>query len=464
MRVYIVVCLLCFLVCQGQGKAKLAQTPPMGWRSWNEFHDRITQDIMERTAKAMTIKRDGFGNPTQNGLSLLDLGYDDCGLDDAYQKCHAGVNNTFHDRDGKPVLDTNKFPDMKGMVDYIHGLGLKAGWYLNNCICREKKVPQNGWTEEDHYKGDVDATIEFGFDSVKLDGCGLFLDLNKWRNMYDKTGKSIMIENCHWGKEVPTLDSCPYEMYRTSGDIGAFWGSMWYNLQTTRKFQGDQPLSRPGCWAYPDMMQVGRMKDAIEDRSHFGAWVITSSPLILGHNLFDEKLVNRVWPIIANKRAIEINQDWAGHPGRLVNVSGVVQVWAKPLSGNSIAVFFISNGNRTAGRTSVQVDLETIRKKVTLGDSNEKKAASGDSDGDSDSDSDSDRDRDRDSDRNVSGQKYAVTDVWTGEKLDSVTETVSVVVAGHDSVFYRLDPIEEEEEETMENDIITELLLFTHHG
>jgi hypothetical protein len=88
--------------------------------------------------------------------------------------------------------------------------------------------------------------------------------------------------------------------------------------QTTTKYQGFPPLSRPGAWAYPDMLEVGRMPSLIEDRTHFGAWVITSSPLILGYDLNDEASTGRVWEIIANPEALAISQTWAGHPGRLV--------------------------------------------------------------------------------------------------------------------------------------------------
>ena len=34
--------------------------------------------------------------------------------------------------------------------------------------------------------------------------------------------------------------------------------------------------------AYPDMLEVGRMPNVVEDRTHFGAWCIVSAPLILG--------------------------------------------------------------------------------------------------------------------------------------------------------------------------------------
>ncbi len=66
------------------------------------------------------------------------------------------------------------------------------------------------------------------------------------------------------------------------------------------------------------MMEVGRMKSFAEDRSHFGAWVITSSPLVLGYDLTDTSVTDRVWSIISNTEAIGINQAWAGHPGRRI--------------------------------------------------------------------------------------------------------------------------------------------------
>lgn len=66
------------------------------------------------------------------------------------------------------------------------------------------------------------------------------------------------------------------------------------------------------------MLEVGNLASFEEDRAHFGAWCIVSSPLILGFNLSDRATYQRVWPIISNKEAIAVNQNWAGHPGMLV--------------------------------------------------------------------------------------------------------------------------------------------------
>jgi len=50
---------------------------------------------------------------------------------------------------------------------------------------------------------------------------------------------------------------CPYNFYRTSGDIQRHWRNVLLNLASTTRFlDGDKPLSRPGAFAYPDMLEV----------------------------------------------------------------------------------------------------------------------------------------------------------------------------------------------------------------
>ncbi len=44
-------------------------------------------------------------------------------------------------------------------------MGLTAGWYSNNCVCYDH------CTDPGCFAGDVDATFQYGFDGIKLDGC-----------------------------------------------------------------------------------------------------------------------------------------------------------------------------------------------------------------------------------------------------------------------------------------------------
>uniref|UniRef100_A0A6U4G2I8 Alpha-galactosidase n=1 Tax=Phaeomonas parva TaxID=124430 RepID=A0A6U4G2I8_9STRA len=296
-------------------KAGVDCKPPRGWRSWNCYADEVTQSRM------MAIM-DAFVDSSR-GISLKDLGYIEVGLDDSYQLCRSGEHNSFHawtnDRDKLvAMIDTRKFPDMKGMVDYAHERGLKAGFYANNCICMEMNYHKNEEIEA-HYQGDAFDMLHYGFDSIKLDGCGEFKDLERWQRTLNATGKYYAIESCHWGLDAPTREWCPYSYFRTSKDIKPTWFSVFKNLQTMHRFlEYPKALSRKGCWAYADMLEVGNLATYEENRSHFAAWAITSNPLILGLDVMDQKTLDSVWDIISNEEILDINEVWAGHPGFFV--------------------------------------------------------------------------------------------------------------------------------------------------
>ena len=137
------------------------------------------------------------------------------------------------------------------------------------------------------------------------------------------------------------------------------------------------PRSRPGGWAYPDMLEAGNIgcptgqscnltAPPTEDRSQFGMvsttavgiagvfsrpvrvapwlcvfglhglrrasvcltagcmvwgraqWAIVSAPLVLSVDLTNKPMLDRIWPILSNKEAIAVNQHWNGSPGQLL--------------------------------------------------------------------------------------------------------------------------------------------------
>lgn len=92
------------------------------------------------------------------------------------------------------------------------------------------------------------------------------------------------------------------------------------SCRTVLFLNDSHPLSWRGCLAYPDMLEVANLASAEEDRSHFHAWCIISSPLILGYAMGNDSLTEKVWGIISNREAIAVNQQFAegGGVGRLV--------------------------------------------------------------------------------------------------------------------------------------------------
>ena len=65
----------------------------MGWTSWNTLGCFASQADMEAQIDALGT----------NGLH--DYGYNRASLDDCWQACGAGVNGSFHDADGAPIVD-----------------------------------------------------------------------------------------------------------------------------------------------------------------------------------------------------------------------------------------------------------------------------------------------------------------------------------------------------------------------
>jgi hypothetical protein len=61
--------------------------------------------------------------------------------------------------------------------------------------------------------------------------------------------------SCHWGGTIPDRskpeeEGCPWNFYRSSGDVRASYASIRGNLATTIPLAAKN-LSYPGCWAYP---------------------------------------------------------------------------------------------------------------------------------------------------------------------------------------------------------------------
>ena len=86
------------------------------------------------------------------------------GLDDAWQDCGKGVNHSFHNADGKPLIRPDRFPDMRAMNSYARSKGVGSGWYGNTCDCCEKGSLQPMWSAP----GDAKAVKDLGFDGLKL--------------------------------------------------------------------------------------------------------------------------------------------------------------------------------------------------------------------------------------------------------------------------------------------------------
>ena len=93
---------------QKSAPPQVAQTPPMGWNSWNFFAGKVTDQDIRNAADQLV------------STGMKDAGYVYVNIDDTWEG----------DRDANGVLHANaKFPDMKALADYVHSKGLKLGIY-----------------------------------------------------------------------------------------------------------------------------------------------------------------------------------------------------------------------------------------------------------------------------------------------------------------------------------------------
>jgi alpha-galactosidase len=121
-------------------------TPPMGWNSWNYFGGNIDETKIRGAADAMV----------QTGL--IDHGWTYINMDDRWEGAR--------DAQGR-ITGSAGFPDMKGMADYIHGLGLKVGLYSSPGPFTCAGAP-GSYQHEDQ---DARTYADWGMDYLKYDWC-----------------------------------------------------------------------------------------------------------------------------------------------------------------------------------------------------------------------------------------------------------------------------------------------------
>ena len=311
---------------------------------------------------------------------LLSAGYGRIGIDGGWV-CQndaaratacvcGGVGGSYHDKDGEPVVGLGRFPNLKNLTDEAHALGVKLDFYGNSCNCagEEQKVwkAQGGNPEKD-----VAALATYGMDGIKVDGCSPAHNITRWVAALDALPgpRELLLENCGdngdtWRRPAVSAvgGNCGFQMYRISPDIAPQFYSTMFNLQAMIPYAD---VSHPGCWSYPDMLQVGSPRlSELEARTHFAAWCVSSAPLILGYDLADAAASARAEKIVGNTVAIAISQAWSGHAGGVLSQSAenfsatthhgagdgaggntsfpVWQIWSKPLSSSKHALLLIN--------------------------------------------------------------------------------------------------------------------------
>lgn len=341
--------------------------PLMGWSSWNTFGVDISEEIIVGTARAMV----------ENGLK--DAGYLYVNIDDGFFDGHG--------EDGVLRFHPTRFPKgMKGTVDGIHALGLRAGTYSDagTNTCGSIWGGDKGGVNAGLYGHDAaDCKLHFndlGFDFIKVDYCGAKDQKLDERARYTEIGNAIRATGrtdvrynlCRWAFPG-TWASQVADSWRTTEDIRASWRSV-------RKLIGENlylsAYASPGHYNDMDMLEVGQRKGFVksafgmhgdigltetEEVTHFGLWCMLSSPLLIGCDV--RALPDFTKRLITNPYLIGMNQNRGlGVQGYVVQRAGETYVIAKDADerfglSRYVALYNASDVEQDVAVKSVALDL-----------------------------------------------------------------------------------------------------------
>ena len=367
-----------------------AQTPPMGWNSWNYFAEKVDDKGVRDAADQIVAS------------GMRDAGYVYVNIDDTWEG----------ERDASGVLHTNsRFPDMKALADYVHSKGLKLGIYSSP----GPKTCAGYAGSLDHEEQDAKMYAAWGIDYLKYDLCSYIpavmqkqapndrtAQMRLMHEAYEKmgkalaaTGRPIVYSFCQYGWDAVWEWAPSYggNLWRTTGDISPHWDRVYTILEQQAGLEG---YAGPGHWNDPDMLEVGNGKLSMdENRAHFSMWAMLASPLLAGNDLPNMK--PEIKAILTNRDVIALDQDSLGKQASRIYSEGEVEVWSKPLSGGAVAIAVLNAGDNRYSTHPFHLDLAKL---------------------------------------GLHGSQQA-KDLWTGKDVE-LTENMPLQIAGHDVFLVRV--------------------------
>ena len=333
------------------GDRMIALTPPMGWNSWNCWALSVSQEKVMSSAQALLDK------------GLADYGYCYMNIDDGWEAPERNPDGT--------IAVNSKFPDMKGLGDWLHARGLKFGIYSSpgDYTC-------GGYLGSiDHELQDAESYNSWGIDYLKYDWCGYgrehakerdkgvasyvrpYLLMQKFlrdqpRDIFYSLCQYGMANVWEWGRFVDA------NSWRTTGDINDSWGSM-FDIGFRRQ-AGLAPYAGPGHWNDPDMLIVGKvgwssnLRDSRltpdEQYTHITLWTLLASNMLIGCDIaqMDDFTIG----LLCNNEVNAINQDILGKQADRAVKDGDIEIWTRPLFDGSYAI-----GVFNVGPEDKEVDL-----------------------------------------------------------------------------------------------------------
>ena len=323
----------------------VADSPPMGWNSWNWFgKQEINEEVVQGVIDAMATS------------GLKEAGYEYVVIDGGWRNKDLGPDNEL-------LPDPDKFPHgIKALADRAHSRGLKLGLHTvpGTHDCGGDKVGGYG-----HEQTHVKQFVNWGVDFIKLDQCVMQADggwsekltqnvYETWHRLLGECGRDIVLSISAYRFRAWYPAVC--RMARTTPDISC---RKYRGANFDRTPQGVMPIALlndksaavagKGYWNDPDILVVGEHGlNPAEQQTHFALWCIMTAPLMLGND--PRNMLPYEKAILMNRECIAVDQD-PTEQGRLLKVDGDIEIWVKHLAGGRMAALLV-NRHATATKTT----------------------------------------------------------------------------------------------------------------
>ena len=382
-----------------------AQTPPMGWNSWDCYGAAVTEADVRWNAEYMAR----FLKPFGWEYVVVDIQW---ARPDARDHSYEPFAELEMDGYGRLTPALNRFPSAKDgagfrpLADYVHSLGLKFGIHImrglpraaahrrlpiadSDCSCHLAADPHSicYWNPDmyglrcdtpdakAYYDSIFRLYASWGVDFVKCDDIA---------REYPRCRREIeLISECcrNCGREIVLSLSpgpAPLEeaehlkananMWRITDDFWDDWRLLKGMFERAEKWCVH---AAPGHWPDADMLPVGALRQCedpdgwtrftqAEQRTMMTLWCMMRSPLMIGGEM--SKNDGFTLSLLTNASVLEIGKEgWCAHP---LHTTDDESVWISPRrdgKGVYIAFFNLSDKKRAVSLSAAEAGLPCFR-------------------------------------------------------------------------------------------------------
>ena len=407
--------------------SQVAQTPPMGWNSYNCFGSTVHEDEVKANADYMAknLKQYGWQYIVVDFL----WSYDNpkgSKIGNPYQKrLEDGSFIPFLAMDdwGRLVPHSNKFPSafggkgFKSLSDYIHSLGLKFGIHVMRGIPRQAvwlKTPVKGaqgvtadmiadtsskcsWLNhmygldmlkrgaQEYLNSLLERYKEWDVDFIKVDDLARPYhtgEVEGYRKAIEKCSRPIILSISPGETPIAQANHVQLfaNMWRMADDFWDSWKMILNMFIYAKNWEG---TGGPGHWPDCDMIQIGKLSKRgpvgaerysrfSEDElyTHMNFWSIYRSPLMLGGNLPENR--EKELKLFTNNEVLDVNQK--GENPRQLYKNDNSMVWVSQVTGSQDLYVGLFNIGENAHDVTVDFADLKLKGKIIIRDLWQKKS------------------------------------------------------------------------------------------